>query len=968
MIQKKRVIALSMVMALVLSACGQGEAVENSGNSQVQSSVENSQTGGLQEGQGTVGQQPTEAPQSTPEATKSPEETEADKAAEELAKVQELYNNRPIALKQMEDLNRGFVAVQSEEGTFLSWRFLATDDLGLAFNVYKDGVLLNAEPIGDVTSYLVEGVTDAAKYTLVPVAAGVEKAEGTEEALFFGGEYLSVPVKQYEIGDYDINDASVGDLDGDGQYEIVVRREPADMDYLTRVAYPLIEAYELDGTHMWTINIGPNEINPIDINFVVYDMNGDGKAEVLMRSFEETTDGIGNQVGDVNGDGKTRYDGKVDKVVVMKDRSYLSKPPEFLSMYDGETGAEIARTELLPERDPLDSWYAASDYGKQVKRASHFLFCVAYLNGETPSLVHFRGAWATCKVAAYDIVDNQFELRFLVDCENKDALDNLYNTGYHSIAVADVDYDGKDEIITGAAAIDDDGSLMYTVQAAKEDGKVIKLGHGDAFDVAMMSPDTPQYYVWACRETAKLPVNIGLHNALTGEILFGETKPKDTGRSRAADIDPTSKGWEMWGSTGTPLTAFSGEILSADCPSSMNMKMYWDGDLLAELVDHDANKEMNILKWDWEKKQLDAILVAEGSASNGGSKGQTCLVADMLGDWREELIVRTADNAEMRIYSTTIATEYRIPTLMHDVTYREAVAWQNNHYNQPTNTSFYFGAEMTKVPVFEIYTIDTEGNRTTAKVYEGEPKEHAYMDISNGANITETEEKIVDTYAEQIALFAEQKDVWLQEDFGPYVASAAVYDLDRDGILELMTTVTQGTGLYSYNNFYHADVENGCIVELQQEPVELLGYGRLGLDLASYGYERRDNVYVDENGRIYYPAVDYGRAGISFSSRTEGVYYLENDVVTSLEIRSSTIDFTENEDGVESYYVPDKSEPVTKEEWEAEYEKFIEGKDYQEINIAWKDFKEEELSALSKEEWLEILTASWKQGLSGSDL
>ena len=629
----------------------------------------------------------------------------------------------------MEELDRGFVAVQSEEGTLLSWRFLATDDVDLAFNVYKDGTLLNGEPIGDVTSYMVTGAKEAAKYTLIPVQNGEEVTKEAQEAIFFGGEYLSIPVKQYEVGDYDINDASVGDLDGDGQYEIVVRREPADMNYITRVAYPLIEAYELDGTHMWTINIGPNEINPIDINFVVYDMNGDGKAEVLMRSFEETMDGAGNRVGDINGDGKTRYDSKVDRVVVMKDRSYLSIPPEFLSMYDGVTGAELARTELMPARDPLESWYAGSDYGKQVKRASHFLFCVAYLNGETPSLVHFRGAWATCKVAAYDIVDNQFELRFLVDCENKEELDNLYNTGYHSIAVADVDYDGKDEILTGAAAIDDDGSLMYTVQGTKENGKVIKLGHGDAFDVAMMSPDTPQYYVWACRETAKLPVNIGLHNALTGEVLFGETKPKDTGRSRAADIDPTSEGWELWGSTGTPLTAFSGEILSETCPSSMNMKMYWDGDLLAELVDHDGNKEMNVLKWDWEKKQLDTILVAKGSASNGGSKGQTCLVADMLGDWREELIVRTADNTEMRIYSTTIATEYRIPTLMHDVTYREAVAWQNNHYNQPANTSFYFGAEMIQVPVFEIYTIDTEGNRTTAKVFENMTGEHAYMDI-----------------------------------------------------------------------------------------------------------------------------------------------------------------------------------------------------------------------------------------------
>ncbi len=726
---KKKVVGLLMCLALMVAACGQG-LDDNSDN--VQGSEVSVQQGNADENTG-IAENISNASESS---TDNGESNGADALTEEeketaahLAEVQAMYDARPVSLKQAEKLNRGFVAVQSEEGTFLSWRFLATDDADIAFQVYKDGVLLNEEPIADVTSYMVSGTSESAKYALVPVVDGVEMAEEREEAIYFGGEYLSIPVKQYEVGDYDINDASVGDLDGDGEYEIVVRREPADMDYLTRVAYPLIEAYELDGTHMWTINIGPNEINPIDINFVVYDMNGDGKAEVLMRSFEETTDGVGNQVGDVNGDGKTRYDGKVDKVVVMKDRSYLSTPPEFLSMYDGATGAELARTDLLPDRAPLDSWYASSDYGKQVKRASHFLFCVAYLNGETPSLVHFRGAWATCKVAAYDIVDNAFQLRFQVDCENTDALDNLYNTGYHSIAVADVDYDGRDEIITGAAAIDDDGSLMYTVQAEKEDGKVIKLGHGDAFDVAVMSPDTQEYYVWACRETANLPVNIGLHSALNGEILFGQSKTKDTGRSRAADIDPTSRGWEMWGSTATPLQSVGGEVLSETCPSSMNMKMYWDGDLLAELVDHDGNQEMNILKWDWANQKLDTILVAEGSGSNGGSKGQTCLVADVFGDWREELVVRTADNRELRIYSTTIATEYRIPTLMQDITYREAICWQNNHYNQPANTSFYLGAETTEVPVYEVYTIDTEGNKRTARVYEDPNAEHAFVDI-----------------------------------------------------------------------------------------------------------------------------------------------------------------------------------------------------------------------------------------------
>ncbi len=234
--------------------------------------------------------------------------------------------------------------------------------------------------------------------------------------------------------------------------------------------------------------------------------------------------------------------------------------------------------------------------------------------------------------------------------------------------------------------------------------------------------------------------------------------------------------------------------------------------------------------------------------------------------------------------------------------------------------------------------------------------------------IMQIEEEVTDTYTEQIHLFVEQKEIWLQEDFGPYAASVAIYDLDGDGILELMTTVTQGTGLYAYNNFYQADIENRCILELKQGPEEVLEYGGLGFELTSYGYERRDKAYMDENGRIYYPAVDYGRAGIVFSSYTEGVYYLENGVVMNLGIRSCTTDFTENEDGVNTYYVSDEPEPVTKEEWEAEYEKFLEEKEPQKINIAWTDFYEEEVSAISEEEWLAILTTSWQQALLACDL
>ena len=245
------------------------------------------------------------------------------------------------------------------------------------------------------------------------------------------------------------------------------------------------------------------------------------------------------------------------------------------------------------------------------------------------------------------------------------------------------------------------------------------------------------------------------------------------------------------------------------------------------------------------------------------------------------------------------------------------------------------------------------------------------MDIKNESSEIE-EEKLdetvnekasTDTYAEQIKLFVAEKDVWLQEDFGPYGVSVAVYDLDGDGVLELMTTVVQGTGLYALNNFYQADLENGCLVKLKQGPEDLLEYGEVGLELASYGYEQRNNVYIDENGRMMYSAVDYGRAGMAFSSCAEGVYFLENGVVMSQLIRSYTTDYTENEDGVITYYVSEKEEPVTKEDWEAQYTKFTADKEVKKVNIGWKDFLQDEMLEFSSEEWSDILTSSWEEAV-----
>lgn len=673
-------------------------------------------------------------------------EEEEDAASK--TETQSLYDNRPATLKQAEDLDRGLVAVPADGGGILvSWRYLGTDSASLTFEVYRGG-----EKIADVsatTNYLDKNGKSGDEYTL-------KASDGSEDsAVAWDKEYISIPVKKYDKGNYIVDDASVGDLDGDGEYEIIVRRTPANyFDQLqvpegsarvvdTREAYPLVEAYKMDGTYMWTLDIGKNEANEIDVNFLVYDVDGDGKAEVVMRSYDGMTDGTGKVIGVANAD----YTQSLQK---QKDRQYLAEGNEYLSVFDGETGAEVARTDLLPARDPLTSWSSSfSDTSRLTKRASHYLLTVAYLNGETPSIVMLRGAWDAVKLAAWDYKDGQFTELWQYDSSAVSNLTNIYGAGYHSLAVADIDFDGKDEILSGAAAIDDDGSFMYATSASKT-----KLGHGDAFDVAKMDPDYDGYYIWACHETKELPANIDLHDARTGQVLYGFSKPKDTGRSRAADIDPTSKGWEVWGSTGTPLMSYDGTLLvegvadelqpslddqtlklgsgetlfdgwntfryrkkdgtftkdeetgqTISTTLPMNFKLYWDGDLLSEFLDG-----TRISKYNWEDKCVDIVYDAFGCASNSGTKAVPCLTADIFGDWREEVIWRDSSNTELRIYATPYETEYKIPTLMHDITYREAVAWQNNHYNQPTNVSFYMGAETETVPAPEIKTVSGKVN------------------------------------------------------------------------------------------------------------------------------------------------------------------------------------------------------------------------------------------------------------------
>lgn len=661
------------------------------------------------------------------------EETE-DAAAK--AETENMYENRPSQIRRMEYLDRGLTAVPGDGGTLVSWRFLGTDSKDLKWNLYRNGEKLNSSPITG-TNFFDSGAPADAEYTLAEVVDGIETGAKTAAAAW-DKEYTEFKVKEYEAGDYMIDDGAIGDLDGDGQYELLLRRVPKDMNVDTRVAYPIIEAYELTGEYMWTINIGPNEINEHDLNMMVYDFNGDGKSEVIMRSFEGTADGTGNVITGENGEVRD-YTDDPENLAIFQDRQYIVSTPEYLSMYNGETGEEMDRIELLPSKTPLSEWsYRYTDTGRLTKRASHHLFGLAYLDGETPSFVEVRGAWDNVRAAAWHIEDNKFVLDWETLTPSAEDVNSIYGAANHNLAVVDVDFDGRDEILSGPMAIDDDGSPMYAVKGEDAEGNTIKLGHGDAFDVAVMDPDHPGYYVWACHEESNLPANIELHDARTGQLLFGWGKNKDTGRSRAADIDPNYPGYELWGSTATVPMNIGGEKIAdgfnefytrlpdgtyqKDTDGSelqgtlpMNFKIYWDGDLLSEFLDG-----TRISKWNWTDKIIDVIMDADGCASNCGTKAVPCIAADLFGDWRDEVVWKTDDEAGIRIYSTNIETRYKIPTLMHDYFYRASVAMQNNHYNQPANVSYYLGYETKEIPVPAVY-IEKDGavykNPDTAESY-----------------------------------------------------------------------------------------------------------------------------------------------------------------------------------------------------------------------------------------------------------
>jgi rhamnogalacturonan endolyase len=587
-----------------------------------------------------------------------------------------------FAQRQMEYLNRGLVALNQGGGkVFLSWRMLGTESDNIAFNLYhkagiKPAVKVNGKPLTEATSYTQDKVDTTAvnSWYVKAVLNGKEESAGNTYTLAANAsaqQYLTLPLKNPK--GYIPNDASTGDLDGDGEYEIILHQTGRGRDNSSSgfTDPPIFQAYKMDGTLLWQINLGRNIREGAHYTqFMVFDLDGDGIAEFCCKTADGTVDGKGKVIGDstknyINAQGK------------------ILSGPEYFTVFDGRTGAALATTDYIPARGNIGAWGGRGGNGgndKSGNRVDRFTACIAYLDGVHPSVVMCRGYYGRTVLTAWDWRGGKLTSRWVFD--SKDG-DNPYSgMGNHNLSVADVDGDGKDEIVFGAMCVDDNGKGLYTTG----------LRHGDALHVSDLDPSRPGLEVFGVHEIEENTKGAGIafYDARTGKILWEGAPDEDVGRGLAADIDPRYLGDECWGNMEGLRTAKGEKIGTA--PRSYNFAAWWDGDLLREILD--GNR---IMKWDYQNSKLDNILVATGAQSINGTKATPTLSADLFGDWREEVILRAADNQSLRIYSTGIPTKYKFRTLMHDPQYRVSIAWQNVGYNQPPHTGFFLGEGMKPV-------------------------------------------------------------------------------------------------------------------------------------------------------------------------------------------------------------------------------------------------------------------------------
>ena len=565
----------------------------------------------------------------------------------------------------VENLDRGISAINTGSGMMVSWRFLADDSDNSIFKLYRNNALIYTSNAGNATCYLDKDGKSTDTYKVETVESGTIVSSDTC-AMQSGSNYLEVkldvPKAQTSGITYSPNDCTVGDVDGDGQYELFVKWDPSnskDNSQKGKTDKVFIDCYKIDGTKLWRIDLGVNiRAGAHYTQMLVAENDMDGFAEMVGKTADGTVDGVGNVIGDSSKDYRN-------------SNGYILSGPEYYTLFEGSTGKALDTVDYNPGRGTVSKW--GDSYGNRVDR---FLGAVAYLDGVKPSAVTVRGYYTRMTACAYDVVNKKLVQKWYFDTGN-DKTKPGYGDGNHNCMPADVDNDGKQEIVLGATCLDDDGSVLWC----------LNTGHGDAMHLGDLLPDRNGLELWICHEDK--PYGVSLVDASNGKTIFHKDGDADTGRCCAANVWAGNDGAEFWG-LGNDVFDGSGNTLSCRRPA-VNFLSYWDGDLEREILDGYTDKPATISKMK-NDGTLTTILSTDGAYTCNTTKGTPCLSADIFGDWREELIVRASDSKSLRIYCTPYETDYRITTLMHDPQYRNQVAGQNISYNQPPHTSFYLAS------------------------------------------------------------------------------------------------------------------------------------------------------------------------------------------------------------------------------------------------------------------------------------
>ena len=594
---------------------------------------------------------------------------------------------RTIVHGEKKPMNRGLVAIPTGSGNYVSWKARATDGVGTKYYLYRGKTLISGGPIMSSTNIQDANGSAQSTYRLVVVDREGNKIDEQSGVKPWKEGWLTIPIEKPEdergLGaTYTPNDAAIYDVDGDGEYEIIVKWEPDNAKDPSKggvTSSTYIDCYKLDGKKLWRINLGKNIRSGAHYTqFLAYDFDGDGYGEIMMKTAPGTIDGLGCKV--IMGD-------DAPEASYVNSSGKIQSGPEYLSVFDGTTGEEINTIKYHTTYDEgilsNGQWGGGEKVGK-CNESDRYLACVAYLDGEHPSAVFARGYYHAAFVGAYDFDGEEITLRWLH--KSTESGKGLWREGAHSVTVGDVDDDGRDEIVYGSAALDDDGSILYRTG----------LTHGDALHMSDFVPDRPGMEVYMVHEKVEENGYIGydLRDAQTGELLATGKTDSDTGRGLIGNFDDKHEGAEFMATCSGDMFDCHGNVIApwhvgSTLSSSINFRCFWDGDVYDDYFDRGHVDTWDSKSQSWGR--LTTLWQVNGSSTINGTKENPNLQADMFGDWREELICYKTESDgsfSMVVNMSTTVTPILNPTLMDDHQYEMAIAWQNVCYNQPPHTSY----------------------------------------------------------------------------------------------------------------------------------------------------------------------------------------------------------------------------------------------------------------------------------------